>query len=102
MIDVPFEKFSSPKEPKDFHYKEYHREDEYYFESEQQQREEDIPQQHNSNDSNNNDQMVPNSANKDYSFERPILIESDSDDIEEEYVHVFIYTIMLYLSKFHS
>lgn len=90
MIDVPFEKFSSPpKEPKDFHYKDYHREDEYYFESEQQYREEDIQQHSGQQEHNSNDQMVPDSNTKDYSFERPILIESDSDDIEEEYVYAF-------------
>lgn len=26
-------------------------------------------------------------SNNDYTFDRPILIESDSDDIEEEYVY---------------
>lgn len=92
LIDIPFESKtnSSPYEPiataqhhqLDFHYK-HHVEEE---EEEQQQEitegydEEQQQQQHSQEQDHHN--------NNDYTFERPILIESDSDDIEEEYVQL--------------
>ncbi len=73
MIDIPFEKYSPPTtttnyETKDFHYKEYHN-----YELEQEEEREPLAELNNAKERSNS-----------YSFERPILIESDSDDIEEE------------------
>lgn len=77
LIDIPFDKYAPPPlatpntyETKDFHYKEYHRHDEDNYEEEEEM--------------NSNIQQEQQEQSSDYSFERPILIESDSDDIEEE------------------
>ena len=80
LIDVPFNGNAKEYQPKDFHYK-YHDDDEQQYEQlqyeeEHQYREEEQEQ----------DQIVPDftkTKDNDYSFDRPILIESDSDDIEE-------------------